>query len=139
VKSPQHRLRREAEQARPALRRREADQRLRLDARRRMRCERAADRAGQRRHVAARRVGEDRPGDGAACPTFLETGAGDRLRIPLAIRGERGPAGAGIGHLLGPAVRAQGHAEMLLVRLECQRVQVAGLVGLNLHALHPLS
>jgi hypothetical protein len=36
-------------------------------------------------------------------------------------------------------VRAQGRPKMLLVRLERQFVEVSGLVGLDLHAPHPLS
>lgn len=92
------------------------------------------DRAGQRQHVPPRFLGEDRPGDGAAFPTFLKAGAGDRLSID-----QRGPTWPRHIHLLGPAVLAQGNAEMLLMRLQRDRPQMPRRVSDDLHRLHPLS
>ena len=134
MKLPQHALRCEAEQPSPARGRRETHQRLYFDPFGRMPHQREADRARQQAHVPARRLAEDRPGDGAALPAFLKAGAGNRLAID-----ERGPAGTGISHLLGPAVFAQSHAEMLLVRLKGELVQVVRCVRDDEQGRQPLS
>ena len=134
MKSPQHRLRREAEQPGPARGGIEADQRLGLDALGRMAREPVLDRTRECQHVPPRLLGEDRPGDGAAFPAVLESGASDRLCID-----QRGPAGSGRIHLLGPAVLAQGNTEMLLMRLQRDRLQMPRRVCHNLHRPQPLS
>ncbi len=131
---PQHAFRHETEQFRPARRRRKPHQRLSLDAHGRMAPQSAADGTGQCEHVPAGFRAEDRPGDGAAFPAFLETTAGDRLSLD-----QRGPAWAGVAHLLGPAMRAQRRAQMLLVRLQSETVQMVRCVGNDQHARHPLS